>query len=184
MMASVVAVDPGPDDLEGSDMGLQTLALIVSLAVNTATLVVFVLQTRFLAKQTSTLNKSLEYAAYQKLVDYLNEVNMLLLQDPRVATIFKEMDFIQETLDTHAGLSIEKIGLAWLIINRYEAALVGHELGVIPDKEWAIWTRRLGQDLQIPFIRDVWMHDISNFDYTDSFKNLMSGLLQPTRRPG
>ena len=132
-------------------MAVERIALLVSLAINLVTLSFFVLQTRYLARQTTALNRSLEYTAYLKLVDYLNEVNLLLFQDAKVAAVFKELDFIRERLEASQDLSIEKIGLAWLILNRYEAALVGYQLGVIPEGEWAVWTTRLEQDLQIPF---------------------------------
>jgi hypothetical protein len=104
-------------------------------------------------------------------------VNLLLFQDAKVASVFKELDFIREWLEGSQDLSIEKIGLAWLILNRYEAALVGCQLGVIPEAEWAVWTARLEQDFQIPFIRDVWDQDVSNFDYTNGFKELVNRLL-------
>jgi hypothetical protein len=158
-------------------MGIERIALLVSLAINLFTLSFFVVQTRYLARQTTSLNRSLEYSAYLKLVDYLNEVNLLLLQDAKVAAVFKDLGFIRERLEGNEGLSIEKIGLAWLILNRYEAALVGYQLGVIPRREWDVWTARLEQDLQIPFIRDVWDQDVSNFDYTPGFKNLVNSLL-------
>jgi hypothetical protein len=158
-------------------MGVERVVLIVSLAISLVTLSFFVVQTRYLARQTTSLNRSLEYTAYLKLVDYLNEVNLLLLQDARVAAVFKDLGFIKERLDTNQDLSIEKIGLAWLILNRYEAALVGYQLGVIPEGEWRVWTARLEQDLQIPFIRDVWDQDVSNFDYTKGFKDLVNRLL-------
>ncbi|HET8787907.1 MAG TPA: hypothetical protein VFO47_04085 [Actinomycetes bacterium] len=76
------------------------------------------------------------------------------------------------------------VGLAWLILNRYEATLVGYQLGVIPEVEWAVWTARLEQDLQLPFIRDVWDQDVSNFDYTRGFKELVTRLLSPADGPG
>jgi hypothetical protein len=158
-------------------MGIERIALLVSLAINVFTLSFFVMQTRYLARQTTSLNRSLEYSAYLKLVDYLNEVNLLLLQDAKVAAVFKDLGFIRERLEVNEGLSIEKIGLAWLILNRYEAALVGYQLGVIPQREWDVWTARLEQDLQIPFIRDVWDQDVSNFDYTPGFKKLVNSLL-------
>jgi hypothetical protein len=158
-------------------MGIERIALLVSLAINLFTLSFFVVQTRYLARQTMALNRSLEYGAYLKLVDYLNEVNLLLLQDAKVAAVFKDLGFIRERLEVNKGLSIEKIGLAWLILNRYEAALVGYQLGVIPQREWDVWTARLEQDLQIPFIRDVWDQDVSNFDYTPGFKKLVNSLL-------
>jgi hypothetical protein len=158
-------------------MGIERIALLVSLAINVFTLSFFVMQTRYLARQTTSLNRSLEYSAYLKLVDYLNEVNLLLLQDAKVAAVFKDLGFIRERLEVNEGLSIEKIGLAWLILNRYEAALVGYQPGVIPQREWDVWTARLEQDLQIPFIRDVWDQDVSNFDYTPGFKNLVNSLL-------
>ena len=72
-------------------------------------------------------------------------MNLLLFQDAKVAAVFKELDFIRERLEANQDLSIEKIGLAWLILNRYEAALVGYQLGVIPEGEWAVWTARLAQ---------------------------------------
>ena len=34
-----------------------------------------------------------------------------------------------------------------------------------------------GADLQIPFIREVWDQDVSNFDYTKGFKELVNRLL-------
>ena len=126
-------------------MAVERIALLVSLAINLVTLSFFVLQTRYLARQSRSLNRSLEYTAYLKLVDYLNEVNLLLFQDAKVAAVFKELDFIRERLEANQDLSIEKIGLAWLILNRYEAALVGYQLGVIPEGEWAVWTARLAQ---------------------------------------
>jgi hypothetical protein len=158
-------------------MAVERTALFVSLAINLVTLTFFVLQTRYLARQTTSLNRSLEYTAYLKLVDYLNEVNLLLFQDAKVAAVFKDLGFIRERLEADQDLSIEKIGLAWLILNRYEAALVGYQLGVIPEGEWAVWTARLEQDLQIPFIRAVWDQDVSNFDYTTGFKELVNRLL-------
>ncbi|HET7519011.1 MAG TPA: hypothetical protein VFN05_15250 [Actinomycetes bacterium] len=121
-------------------MAVERLALPVSLAINLITLSFFVLQTRYLAGQTTSLTRSLEYTAYLKLVDDLNEVNLLLFQDAKVAAAFKELDFIRERLEGSQDLSIEKIGLAWLILDRYEAALVGYQLGVIPEAEWAVWT--------------------------------------------
>lgn len=72
---------------------------------------------------------------------------------------------------------MEKISLAWLIINRYEAAFVGHDLGIISDDEWRVWTKRLRKDLQIPFIREVWRSDVGNFEYNARFVHLVNELL-------
>ena len=35
-------------------------------------------------------------------------------------------------MNRNDGMSLDKIGLAWLIIYLYEAAFVGHELGLLP----------------------------------------------------
>ena len=77
-------------------MAIERTAPFVSLAINLVTLSFLVLQTRYLARQTTSLNRSLEHTAYLKLVDYLNKVNLLLFQ---------------------------------------QAALVGYQLGVIPEAE-------------------------------------------------
>jgi hypothetical protein len=113
-----------------------------------------VLQTRYLARQSTSLNRSLEYTAYLKLVDYLNEVNLLLFQDAKVAAVFKDLGFIRERLEADQELSIEKIGLAWLILNRYEAALVGYQLGVIPEVSGPsgrpVWSRTSRSPSSVP----------------------------------
>jgi hypothetical protein len=101
-------------------MAVERVALLVSLAIDLVTLSFLVLQTRYLARHSTSLNRSLEYTAHLKLVDYLNEVNLLLFQDAKVAAVFKELDFIRERLEANQDLSVEKIGLAWLILNRYE----------------------------------------------------------------
>lgn len=156
-------------------MQTEHMILIAGFAVNFATLILLLLQTRHLATQTKALSTGLRYTSYQKLVDYTNDVSMLLLENERVVEVFKEMDFVKD--GTRRGLSVEKIGLAWLIINRFEAAFVGHELGIISDDEWKVWTKRLKKDLQIPFIREVWRSDVGNFEYNTRFKDLINELL-------
>jgi hypothetical protein len=80
-------------------------------------------------------------------------------------------------LKNNENLSLEKIALAWHLINRYEAAFTGHELGVIPDEEWEVWKKRLAKDLKISFLVDVWKQDLSSWDYNRKFKQLVDSLL-------
>lgn len=170
-------------------MKLETIALILTLAINSITLIVLVQQARYLSKQTKavveqtkylsmqtkSVGTSLEYAAYQKLVDYMNEVSMLIIEHQSIKDVFSELDFIQQGLKN--GRSLEKTALAWLIINRYEAAFVGHLLGAMPDEEWYIWTKRLQRDFKISFIREVWIQDIGFFDYNQKFKDFVNDLI-------
>ena len=151
-------------------MQTERVVLIISLAINLITLILFLSQTRY-------LSKSLKYSSYQKLIDYTNEVSKLLIENPSVIEIFKDVEFIKAGLNQSQGMSVEQIGLAWLIINRYEAAFVGYELGVIPDVEWKVWKKRLEKDLKIPFIRNVWRNDVGNFEYNKKFKDLIEDLL-------
>ncbi|MEL6166221.1 MAG: hypothetical protein AAFR37_21575, partial [Cyanobacteria bacterium J06628_3] len=135
-------------------------------------------QTKAVVKQTKSVNASLEYTAYQKLVDYTNEVSMLIIKHQSIKDIFSELDFVKQGLKK--GLSIEKTALAWLIINRYEAAFVGHMLGAVSDEEWSVWEERLKQDFNISFVREVWIRDINCFDYNQKFKDFVIKLIDPS----
>jgi hypothetical protein len=160
-------------------LDLQTATLLISIGISIVTLALLVLQTRSLSKQTKAVAVSLEYSAYLKLVDYLNDVNMQILENPGVRSVFAEMDFVADSLRRNPELSVEKIALAWLLLNRYEAAYVGRRHGVISEREWGVWTRRLKLDLQIGFIHKVWMQDINNFDYDSGFVRLIEDLVGP-----
>jgi hypothetical protein len=173
-----LAATPKPgSELEGVDMELDRVVILGSLLINFLTLAVFIFQTRYLAHQTKMLTRSLEYSSYHQLVEYLNDVSKLLMQDPEVQAIFKEMPFIKDTVEQDPALGLDKIGLAWLIINRYEAAFVGHQLGVLPSGAWDIWKERLSKDLSLPFLRDVWLNDLKNSRYNTEFARLMDDLL-------
>ncbi|HEX3531842.1 MAG TPA: hypothetical protein VH988_32695 [Thermoanaerobaculia bacterium] len=152
---------------------MEKFVLIGGLIINFLMMVFLAFQTRHISRQTRTLTRSLEYSTYLKLVDYLNEVSNLLIQDPKVKSIFEEMKFIKDGL-AEKGLTTEKVGLAWLIINRYEAAYMGEQLGVLPDGEWQVWKERLRNDLRLKFVRDVWENDVRSFDYNRGFAKLMN----------
>lgn len=158
-------------------MSVNDMVLVGSLAVNFFMLVVFVYQTRHLGTQTRMLTRSLEYSSYNKLVDHLNDVSRLHIQDAEVQAIFEEMPFIRKSVQQDPRLAIDKIGLAWIIINRYEAAFVGHQLGVLPAGEWDVWRERLIKDLSLPFVRDVWVNDVKNFKYNAKFTQLMDDII-------
>lgn len=155
----------------------QLWAIIVGLAINFLTLLLFLLQTRHLGEQTNMLARSLEYGSYLKLLDYLNDVSKLTIEDSKVKEIFSELPFVKDNLAANRDLSMEKIGLAWLVINRYEAAFVGNQLGVLPEGEWEIWKNRLEKDMRMAFVRDVWRGDVKNFDYNRGFSDLMNSLV-------
>lgn len=157
---------------------LQFWSIIAGLVINFLTLVFFLLQTRHLGKQTSMLARSLEYSSYLKLLDYLNEVSKLAIEHPEVKKIFSELHFVKDSLAGNKDLSIEKIGLAWMVINRYEAAFVGNQLGVLPKGEWEVWKNRLQNDMRLAFVRDVWKDDVKNFAYNRGFLELMNDLVR------
>jgi hypothetical protein len=156
----------------------QLWSIIAGLVINFVTLLLFLLQTRHLGKQTNMLARSLEYSSYLKLLDYLNDVSKLAIENPKVKEIFSELHFVKDNLVANQNLSMEKIGLAWLVINRYEAAFVGDQLGVLPEGEWKIWENRLRNDVRLPFVRDVWRDDVKNFAYNRGFRDLMNDLIQ------
>lgn len=156
----------------------QLWSIIAGLAINFLTLLLFLLQTKHLSKQTNMLARSLEYSSYLKLLDYLNDVSRLVIEDPKVKEIFREVHFVKDSLAANQNLSIEKIGLAWLVINRYEAAFVGNQLGVLPEGEWEIWKDRLKNDVRLAFVRDVWRDDVRTFAYNRGFLDLMNDLVQ------
>lgn len=168
----------------------QLWSIIAGLAINFLTLVLFLLQTRHLGSQTKMLARSLEYSSYLKLLDYLNDVSKLAIEDSKVKEIFSELHFVKDSLTENSNLSMEKIGLAWLVINRYEAAFVGNQLGVLPEGEWEVWKDRLKKDAQLSFVRDVWKDDVSFFAYNQGFRRLMNDLVatsgesQATPTPG
>lgn len=158
-------------------MTVEDIALPATLLLNMVALIIVARQTSHLAKQNKAILVSLEYTSYLKLVDYLNEVNSQIFQNERVAQAFSELDFIADHLKSRPGLTVEKVALAWMIINRYEAAMMGYKLGIIPERDWQVWIRRLSKDMRLPFIRDVWICDIQNFDYDPEFKQLVNSLL-------
>jgi hypothetical protein len=158
-------------------MTIQDVVLIAGLFINAIILIQFIKQTRYLAEQTKSLNKSLRYSSYQKLIDYMNEIHILMIENKKIKEIFENMEFMKHSLQQDEDLSVEKVGLAWLIINLYEAAFVGHQLGAMPEEEWDVWEKRLRKDMQLPFIRNVWVQNISNFDYNKKFKELFNDLL-------
>jgi hypothetical protein len=161
-------------------MQTQDIVLIVGLTFNLSTLIFFIVQTRYLGAQTQALTRSIEYASYQKLIDYTNIISLQLLENEKVANVFRDIGFIKRGLEQGEQISIEKIGIAWLIINRYEAAFVGHQLRMIPEEEWEVWKRRLKKDFQIPFVREIWVHDIRNFDYNKGFKEMVNQMILDT----
>jgi hypothetical protein len=154
-------------------MDLQGITVTGSLVVSIVTLALLVVQTRSLSAQTRAVAKSLEYGAYLKLVDYLNDVNLELMNNPELKRVFINMDVLNQHLATVPDLSIEQVALAWHMINRYEAAYVGYRHGIVPASEWTVWQRRLEGDLRLPFIRAVWSYDISNFAYSQGFVDLV-----------
>lgn len=169
-------------------MKIEIVVLVVSSLVSFTTLCVFIwqtrilgAQTRYLGAQTESLIRSQEYASYQKLIDYTNLVSLQLLENEKVIKVFNDIGFIKRGIEGQQ-LSIEKIGLAWLIINRYEAAFVGHQLGMVPEEEWQVWERRLRKDLQIPFVRDVWVHDVKNYDYNPKYKEIVTRMIMETEQ--
>jgi len=158
-------------------MEFEKIALAVSLALNFVTLVLFIVQTRFLAAQTESLKKSIAYSSYQKLNDYINDVNLLLLDHKSAVEIFANLDSVKERIKNNKDLSVEKIALAWHLLNRYETAFTGHELGVIPDDEWEVWKKRMAKDIKNPFVLEVWKQDLTSWDYNKKFKQLIDSFM-------
>jgi hypothetical protein len=158
-------------------MDLQIVAILVSMAVSIVTLVLLVLQTRALSVQTRSVAKSLEYGAYLKLVDYLNDINLQLMTNQATQDVFRRMDFIADTLRDNEDLSIESIALGWHMLNRYEAAFVGYRQGIVPVTEWAVWRQRLQLDMRLPFMRKIWFQEVKNFAYDPGFIALVSELI-------
>jgi hypothetical protein len=155
-------------------MDLQAVAVTVSLAMSVITLVLLVIQTKSLSTQTRAVAKSLEYGAYLKLVDYLNDVNLELMSNPELKKVFVNLDFLNDHLAEVPDLSIEHVALAWHMLNRYEAAYIGYRHGIVSQYEWTVWQRRLEVDLQLPFIRTVWKSDIQNFAYSAGFVEVVN----------
>jgi hypothetical protein len=158
-------------------MDLQVVAILVSMAVSVVTLALLVLQTRALSVQTRAVAKSLEYGAYLKLVDYLNDINLQLMTNEATQGVFRRMDFIADTLRANEDLSIESIALGWHMLNRYEAAFVGYRQGIVPVTEWAVWRQRLQLDMRLPFMRKIWLQEVKNFAYDPGFIALVSELM-------
>jgi hypothetical protein len=162
---------------ERVSMDLQVIAITVSMAVSIVTLALLVLQTRALSVQTRSVAKSLEYGAYLKLVDYLNDVNLELMTNRATQDVFRRMDFIAATLRDNEDLTIESIALSWHMLNRYEAAYVGFRHGIVAATEWAVWRQRLDLDLQLPFLQKVWLQEVKSFAYDPGFVVLVSELM-------
>ncbi|MEV4363139.1 hypothetical protein [Nonomuraea sp. NPDC049625] len=157
-------------------MNAQGVALLTA-AMNLVTLLFVGLQTRALTRQTRLVAANLEYGTHQRLIDYLNEINTMIIDNDRVREIFADIDFIGDSVRRNPEISVQNIALAWSIFNRYEAAHAGYRLGVIKDDDWEIWLRRIRKDLKIPFIRTVWLQDMQNFDYRKDFRDLINDLL-------
>jgi hypothetical protein len=158
-------------------MDLQVAAVLVSMAVSIVTLVLLVLQTRALSTQTRAVAKSLEYSAYLKLVDYLNDVNIELMTNKATQDVFTRMDYVADTLRDNEDLSIQSIALGWHMLNRYEAAYVGYRQGILPPTEWVVWRRRLELDMQLPFLRKIWLQEEKSFAYDPGFAAIVSELV-------
>src|SRR5262245_25683938 len=95
-----------------ANMDFQGIAVTASLVVSFVTLALLVVQTRSLSAQTRAVAKSLEYGAYLKLVDYLNDVNLELMGNPELKRVFIDMDVLNQHLATVPDLSIEQVALA------------------------------------------------------------------------
>lgn len=158
-------------------MEIEKIALAISLAINFATLILFIVQTRHLATQTEALKKSIMYSSYQKLNDYINDVNLLLLDHKSTVSIFAELDSVKNRIKHSENLTVEKIALAWHMLNRYETAFTGHELGVISDEEWEVWKKRMAKDIKNPFVLEVWKEDLTSWDYNKKFKQLIDSMM-------
>ncbi len=165
-------------------MQIEEIALLISLIINLGMLVLFIVQTRYLAAQTESLRKSIVYSSYQKLNDYINDINLLLLDHKAVVNIFKELDSIKKRMKGDKELTVEKIALAWHLLNRNEAAFIGYKLGVISKADWEVWVNRMRQDIRIPFLRKVWRQDLDTWDYDNEFKQLLDDLLSATEKVG
>lgn len=161
-------------------MGIDTIVIIISaitLIINIGAFIILILQTRYLGTQTEALRKSIAYSSYQKLNDEINVINGLLLDHDSVVKIFNQMKSMKQRMKEYPGLSMEKIALAWHMLNRYESAYIGHKLDVIPDAEWNVWIKRMELDINTDFLREVWRQDIRSWDYDDEFKQLVNRLL-------
>jgi hypothetical protein len=79
-------------------MQIQDYLILASLVINATMLVFFIVQTRHLSSQTESLRKSIVYSSYQKLNDYINEINLLLLDHKGTVSVFAELDSIKERL--------------------------------------------------------------------------------------
>jgi hypothetical protein len=162
-------------------MQIEEIVLLVSLAINVGMLILFIVQTRYLSVQTEALRKSIVYSSYQKLNDYINDINLLLLDHKAVLEIFSQMDSMKIRLKEDKSLSVEKIALAWHMLNRYEAAFTGYKLGVISESEWEIWKKRMETDINLPFLRKVWKQDLTTWAYNIEFKQMVDNLLAKVR---
>jgi hypothetical protein len=167
---------------KGDSMGIDTIAIIIStitLVVNIGAFIILIMQTRYLSAQTEALRKSIAYSSYQKLNDEINAVNNLMLDHDSVVKIFKQMKSMKQRMKEYPGLSMEKIALAWHMLNRYESAYIGHKLEVIPEAEWIVWVKRMELDINTDFLREVWRQDLQSWDYDEEFKQLINKLLLP-----
>jgi hypothetical protein len=164
-------------------MKIEEIALIISLAINVGMLILFIVQTKYLSIQTEALRKSIVYSSYQKLNDYINDINLLLLDHKTVVEIFKQMYSMKLRLKKNKSLSVEKVALAWHMLNRYEAAFTGYKLGVIPRSEWEVWKKRMETDVRLPFLHKVWKQDLTAWSYNIEFKHLVDNLLFTEKRP-
>lgn len=160
-----------------STLDIQSISVLAGVIISFLTLIIVMLQTIHLGRQTKMLTQNLQYSSYLKLLDYLNELNKLMINNERVKEAFEQVDSVKARMASKRDLSMEKMVAAWFIVNQYEAAFVGEKIGVLPEGEWAVWEKRLKDDLRIGFVRDVWADDVKSFDYDRGFLGLMNRLL-------
>jgi hypothetical protein len=161
MLRASTAEEPG--------LIVQSVALVLSMVISILTLVLLVIQTRALSAQTRSVAKNLEYGTYLKLVDSLNEINLRLMSEPAMQEMFREVGYIADGVDAEESLSISRLALAWHHFNRYEAAFLGFQRGILPDSQWTLWRRRLELDMQVPFLRAAWRVERVNYAYDPEF---------------
>lgn len=171
-------------------MKAELLIGIAAIMVNVVVVLVLIsqerrlaLQTELMTRQTSLMMKSLNFDSYLRLNQVLDDLNRLVLTDPGVKQIFSELPFVKAGLLGMPNLSAEKVAIAWMILNRYEASFIGNEMQALPEGEWEVWKNRLRSDLKIDFVRQVWLNDIGSFAYNSKFRNLVATLLEPMQGP-
>ena len=131
-------------------------------------------QTDSLAKQTDLLSNNIRYESYLKQVEQLNIINQALIDKDALAEIFANLEGFQDILER---FSMSEIGFAWLLINRYESAYVGHRLGVIPPDEWDVWKNRMRKGLGHKVVKEIWKSDLEGFDYARDFRKVVNNVL-------